>query len=150
MKANQAEVVNNLGVVALFENDLEAADEYFDSAAGAGDALDNNLGVLAIINGNYDEAVRYFGNSNSCNAALAKLLNGNYDAALATLNANNNEIGIKHYLKAIIGARTNDTDMMFESLREAVELDNELKEVAATDMEFARYFEDSSFKEIVQ
>lgn len=150
MEANQAEVVNNLGVVALFENDLEAAEEYFDSAAGAGDALDNNLGVLAIINGNYDEAVRYFGNKNSCNAALAKLLNGDYDAALSTLNANNKEIGIKHYLKAIIGARTNDTDMMFDELRNAVELDNELKEVAATDMEFARYFEDSSFKEIVQ
>ncbi|MFW6043085.1 MAG: tetratricopeptide repeat protein [Marinilabiliaceae bacterium] len=150
MKANQAEVVNNLGVVAIFEDDFDSAEEYFDSAAGAGDALDNNLGVLAIIRGNYDEAVRYFGNSNSCSAALAKLLNGNYDAALSTLNANNKEIGIKHYLKAIIGARTDDSDMMFDELRKAIELDNELKEVAETDMEFARYFEDSSFKEIVQ
>ncbi|MFO8000181.1 MAG: tetratricopeptide repeat protein [Marinilabilia sp.] len=150
MKANEPEVVNNLGVVALYEDDYEAAEEYFDSAAGAGDALDNNLGVLAIVNGDYDEAVRYFGNSNSCSAALAKLLNGNYDAALATLNANTEEIGIKHYLKAIIGARTNDTDMMFDELRNAVDLDSSLKEVAATDMEFASYFEDSSFTDIVE
>ncbi len=150
MKANESVVVNNLGVMALYEDDVETAQEYFDSAAGAGSALDNNLGVLAIYNGDYDEAVRYFGNSNSCNAALAKILNGNYDSALATLNANTKESGIKHYLKAIIGARQNDTDMLFEELPKAISLDPELKEVAATDMEFARYFEDSSFKEIVQ
>lgn len=150
MKANQPEVLNNLGVIALYEDDVEAAQEYFDSAAGAGSALDNNLGVLAIYNGNYDEAVRYFGNSNSTNAALAKLLNGNYDAALATLNANDKEIAVKHYLKAIIGARQNDTDMLFEELRKAVEMKPALKETAATDMEFARYFEGSTFNEIVQ
>ncbi|PWD99271.1 tetratricopeptide repeat protein [Marinilabilia rubra] len=150
MKANQPEVLNNLGVIALYEDDVEGAQEYFDSAAGAGAALDNNLGVLAIYNGNYDEAVRYFGNSNSCNAALAKLLNGNYDAALATLNANDNEVAVKYYLKAIIGARQNDTDMLFEELGKAVELNPEMKETAASDMEFARYFEDASFKEIVQ
>jgi hypothetical protein len=150
MKANQPEVLNNLGVIALNEDDVDAAQEYFDSAAGAGTALDNNLGVLAIYNGNYDEAVRYFGNSNSCNAALAKILNGNYDAALSTLNANDKEIGIKHYLKAIIGARQNDSDMLFEELGKAITLDGSLKEVAATDMEFARYFEDATFKGIVQ
>jgi hypothetical protein len=150
MKANESIVVNNLGVIALMENDIEAAKEYFDSAVGAGAALDNNLGVLAIYNGNYDEAVRYFGNSTGCNAALAKILNGNYDSALATLNANDNEVGIKYYLKAIIGARNNDTDMLFQDLRNAVKLDGSLKEVAASDMEFARYFEDASFKEIVQ
>ncbi len=150
MQANQPEVLNNLGVIALYEDKPEEAQEYFDSAAGAGAALDNNLGVLAIYNGNYDEAVRYFGNSNSCNAALAKILNGNYDAALATLNANDREVGIKYYLKAIIGARTNDTDMLFESLRQAISLDSSLAEVAATDMEFARYFEDATFNEIVQ
>jgi hypothetical protein len=40
--------------------------------------------------------------------------------------------------------------MLFENLDKAVELDASLKEVAASDMEFARYFEDASFKEIVQ
>lgn len=150
MKANEPVVLNNLGVLALQEDDVEAAKEYFDSAAGAGAALDNNLGVLAIYNGNYDEATRYFANSNNCNAALAKILNGNYDAALATLNANKAEVGIKYYLKAIIGARQNDSDMLFENLGKAVQLDGSLKDVAATDMEFARYFEDASFKEIIQ
>ncbi len=150
MKANESVVLNNLGVIALHEDDLEEAKEYFDSAAGAGSALDNNLGVLAIYNGNYDEAVRYFGNSNNCNAALAKILNGNYDAALATLNANQEEVGMKYYLKAVIGARQNDSGMVFENLPKAVNLNSEWKEVAATDMEFARYFEDATFQEIVQ
>ncbi|MGQ1889063.1 TPR end-of-group domain-containing protein [Thermophagus sp. OGC60D27] len=150
MKANEPVVLNNLGVIALYNDDVDTAKEYFDSAAGAGAALDNNLGVLALYNGNYDEAVRYFGNATTSNAALAKLLNGNYDSALATLNAIDAEVGLKHYLKAIIGARQNDTDMLFAELRKAVELDSSLKELAATDMEFGRYFEDASFKQIVQ
>lgn len=150
IKANQPEVMNNLGAVALREGDLAAAEEYFGAAAGAGAELDNNLGVLALKKGEYDEAVRYFGNSVSCNAALAKILAGNYDAALSTLNANTMEVGQKYYLKAIVGVRTNDSDMMFSNLRKAVELDSNLKSRIASDMEFARYFEDATFKGIVQ
>jgi len=150
VKANQPEVMNNLGAVALREGDLAKAEEYFGAAAGAGSELDNNLGVLAIKKGMYDEAVRYFGNSVSCNAALAKILAGNYDAALSTLNANTMELGLKYYLKAVVGVRTNDTDLMFSSLRKAVELDSKYKETAASDMEFAKYFGDATFRSIVQ
>lgn len=150
VKANQPEVMNNLGAIALREGDLAKAEEYFGSAAGAGSELDNNLGVLAIKKGMYDEAVRYFGNSVNCNAALAKILAGNYDAALSTLNANTNEVGLKYYLKAVVGVRTNDSDMMFSNLRKAVELDSKYKATAASDMEFANYFGDATFKSIVQ
>ncbi len=150
IKSNVPEVMNNLGVIALRQGDTAKAEEYFGSAAGAGDELNNNLGVVAIYKGMYDEAVRYFGNSTSLNAALAKILNGNYDAALATLNANTQEVGLKYYLKAVIGARTNDTDLMFDGLRRAVSLDSKYKELAATDMVFARYFEDPTFKGIVE
>ena len=150
IKANQPEVMNNLGAVALREGDIAKAEEYFGAAAGAGSELDNNLGVVAIHKGMYDEAVRYFGNSTSCNAALAKILAKNYDAALSTLNANTNEVGLKYYLKAIVGVRTNDTDLMFTNLRKATELDSKFKKTAATDMEFAKFFEDATFKSIIQ
>lgn len=150
VKANQPEVMNNLGVIALRNGEMEKAEEYFGAAAGAGSELDNNLGVVAIYKGNYDEAVRYFGNSTSCNAALAKILAKNYDAALSTLNANTMEVGLKYYLKAVIGVRTNDSDLMFANLRKAVELDSKYKKVASTDMEFAKFFGDATFRSIVQ
>jgi Tfp pilus assembly protein PilF len=150
LKSNMPEVMNNLGVIALRAGDVAKAEEYFGSAAGAGEELNNNLGVVAIYKGMYDEAVRYFGNSTTCNAALAKILNGNYDAALATLNANTMEVGLKHYLKAVVGARTNDTDLMFDGLRKAVALDGKYKAMASTDMVFGRYFEDATFKGIVE
>lgn len=143
-------VSNNLGVIALREGDLAKAEEYFGAAAGVGAELDNNLGILSIHKGDYDAAMRYFGNSTNCNAALAKILAGKYDAALSTLNANTMEVGFKYYLKAICGARTADNDLMFDSLRKGVELDSTLKAVAVKDMEFGKFFEDATFKSIVQ
>ncbi len=150
IKGGVAEVNNNLGVIALREGDVAKAEEYFGAAAGAGTELDNNLGIVSIYKGDYDAAIRYFGNSTSCNAALAKILSGKYDAALSTLNANTKEVGFKYYLKAIVGARTAENDMMFDSLRKACELDAKFKTTATTDMEFAKYFEDATFKSIVQ
>ncbi len=150
LKAGVAEVNNNLGVIALREGDVAKAEEYFGAAAGAGAELDNNLGIVAIHKGDYDAAIRYFGNSTNCNAALAKILATKYDAALSTINANTMEVGFKYYLKAIVGARTADNDMMFDSLRKACELDAKFKAAAASDMEFAKFFEDATFKSIVQ
>ena len=141
---------NNLGVLALRAGDLAKAEEYFGAAAGVGAELDNNLGIVSIHKGDYDAAMRYFGNSTTCNAALAKILAGKYDAALSTLNANTMEVGFKYYLKAICGARTADNDLMFDSLRKAVDLDGSLKELAAKDMEFGKFLEDATFKSIVQ
>jgi hypothetical protein len=40
--------------------------------------------------------------------------------------------------------------MKFESLRKATELDAKYKKIAPTDMEFGKYFEDATFKSIVQ
>lgn len=150
VKANQPVVMNNLGAIALQDGDVEKAEEYFGSAAGAGKELDNNLGVIALKKGQYDQAVRYFGNSTSNNAALARILNKDYSGATATLNANTAEVSKKYYLKAVVGARTNDSNMVFDNLRKAVELDSDNKAEAATDMEFAKYFEDATFKSIVQ
>jgi len=144
------EVNNNLGVIALREGDLAKAEELFGASAGAGAELDNNLGIVAIHKGDYDGAMRYFGNSTNCNAALAKILAEKYDAALSTLNANTHEVGFKYYLKAIVGARTGENDLMFDSLRKATELDGKFKALAVKDMEFAKFFEDATFKSIVQ
>lgn len=143
------EVENNLGVVALVEKNYDKAKEYFGKAAGVGAELDANLGVCALMEGDYEKAESYFGASTSCNAALVKILLGKYDAALSTLNANNQEVGIKYYLKAICGARKHENDLMNENLRKATTLDSKWKTYAKTDMEFGKFFGDSTFKQIV-
>ncbi len=150
LKSGVPEINNNLGVVALREGDIAKAKEYFGAAAGAGPELDNNLGIVAIHEGDYDAAIRYFGNNINCNAALAKILAGKYDSALSTLNAITHEAGLKYYLKAVVGAKTGDSDMMFASLRKATELDSKYKKLASTDMVFGKYFDDATFKSIVQ
>lgn len=143
------EVENNLGVCALVAKDYAAAKQYFGKAAGVGSELDNNLGVCALMEGDYEKAAQYFGASTSCNAALVKILTEKYDAALSTLNANNEEIGFKYYLKAICGARKQEADLMFENLRKAIKLDSKWKDYAKKDMEFHKYLSDATFKSIV-
>ncbi len=150
IKANTPEVMNNLGVIALRNGDYAKAKEYFGAAAGAGAELDSNLGIIAIHEGDYEGAIRYFGNSTSCNAGLAKILAGKYDSALSTLNANTQEVGFKYYLKAIVGARTAQNDMVIDNLKKSVALDAKYKAMAKTDLEFAKFFEDATFKSIVQ
>lgn len=143
-------VENNLGVIALAEKNYEKAKEYFGKAAGVGPELDENLGVCALLEGDYEKAASYFGASTSCNSALVKILTEKYDAAINTLNANDDEIGLKYYLKAVAFARKMEKDSVFENLNKAVKLDSKWKDYAKTDMEFGKYFEDATFKGIVE
>jgi len=117
---------------------------------GAGDVVNYNLGIVNIMKGNYEAAVNYFGNACEFDAALAKVLNGQNDAAVTTLNCVKNDDAMVYYLKAVIGARTDNTDMLFNNLRTAVGKDASLKDYAQKDMEFGKYFENDTFTSIVQ
>ena len=83
------------------------------------------------------------------NAGLAQLLNKDYAAAEKTLKCapQNAET---HYLLAVVGARTNNTALLYENLTKAVEMDGEMKAVAAKDREFIEFFEVPDFQAIVQ
>jgi len=144
-------VLNNLGVIALSEGDFVKAEEYFKSASGAGNEVNYNLGICAIKKGDYNEAVAKFGNYCTFNAALAKLLSGNPDGANKTIDcAEDKDRDMMYYLKAIIGARQGNTDLMYNSLRAAISKNSALIEMAKTDMEFAKSFNDDTFKSIVK
>ncbi len=143
------EVENNLGVIALANNDINTAKEYFGKAAGAGSVLDENLAVVALAEGDYDKAESYLANSTSNNAALVKILNGKYDAAISALNANQEKDGLNYYLKAIAYTHKSDKDQALENLNKAIKEDSKWKEYAKTDMEFYAYFNDANFKSIV-
>ena len=145
MSANNPVVQNNLGAVALKNGDLKQAEIYFGAATGAGDEVNYNKGIVAIKSGDYAAAVNYFGQCNCVNAALANVLAGNNNEALKKLNAENKECPMSYYLKAVIGARTNDATAVIENLKKACSLDASFKQLAATDMEFAKFFENNDF-----
>ena len=146
---DNAIVKNNLAVVALREGNLAAAEELLN-AAGATDDVKFNLGTIAIIQGKYSEAISHFGNQVEVNAALAKLLAKQNDAALSTLNSVKSDDALVYYLKAIVGARTQNNDLLMNNLRTACSKSADLKANAKKDVEFGKFFQDNTFRSIVQ
>ena len=152
-KLNNAEPIikNNMGVCALKEGDLAKAETYFGAASGAGDAVNHNLGILSIIKGDYAQAVKYMGEADSPNTGLAKILAGDNNGALRALESSKLENNyMNEYYKAIVGARTAKENLMYESLENVVKLNPEMKATIASDMEFAKYFNEAKFQEIVK
>jgi len=54
------------------------------------------------------------------------------------------------YLKAVVGARTNDRAAVIENIKSAIAQDASLKDRAKNDIEFAKFAEDDEFKAIVK
>lgn len=144
-------IQNNLGCVELKKKNLARAEVLFGAATGAGKEVSDNLGIVKILQGQYETATKYFTDETQspANRALAQLLNNDNNGALRTLNAAPVESGRIFYLKAIIGARTAKTSMMYENLGKAIRKDAAYKSLAKTDLEFAKYFDDQNFKMIL-
>ncbi len=152
LKNDEPAIKNNLGAIALYQGDVAKAETLLGAAAGAGDEVNYNQGIVNIRKGNYSQAVRYFGEFQDTNSALAKMLTGNNNGALKDLeNFDLPNCAMKEYLKAVIGARTAKENLLFDSLEEAVSLKPDMmKTKAKTDLEFAKYFDNPRFKEIVE
>lgn len=151
LKNSEIVVKNNLGAIALKEGDVKNAETLFGAAAGAGNEVNYNLGIVSMKNAEYDKAVKYFVKDEDVNTALAKMMAGNNNGALQDLEAfDRPDCFMKEYLKAVIGARTAKENLLFESLEKAVSINPEMRAKARNDMEFARYFENPKFKEIVK
>lgn len=142
-------VKNNLGAVALMEGNIDEAEEYLTSVASPSRETNYNLGIIAVKKGDYAKAAGHFGNMPEVNTALVKMLQGNNDDAQRILNSIEEPGAMVYYLRAVIGARKQDSSMAFDNLRTAVGQDASLKELAETDMEFGRYFQDDTFTSIV-
>ncbi|MFO7868825.1 MAG: hypothetical protein R6U95_05950 [Bacteroidales bacterium] len=142
-------VKNNLGVLAVKEGNLDEAMEYFEIAQGAGSEVKYNMGVIKIKEGDYESAIAMFGSNATFNAALAKLLSGDVDGATQTITKSGDESAVAYYLKAIIGARTSNIDMIVSNLRVAIEKDSSLRGRAQKDLEFRDFSSNADFKAIV-
>lgn len=133
-----AEAQMNLGLIELLNKNYAKANQYFGSAAGVKE-LDDALGVYYLKNGDNAAAARAFGETKSNNAALAQILTKNYSKAKSTLAAINNPDATTFYLMAVLGARTNNQQMVTTNLRQAVRMDSSLATKAAKDLEFADF-----------
>jgi len=143
-------VLNNLGVIEMHEGNIADAKEYFQDATDAGKEVEYNLGIVNIKEGEYDAAINYLQNYESFNTALAMLLGGKQGNAQNMLEQLDDKSAKNHYLQAVIAARNNNQEEVFTNLRNAIEMDADLKEKAATDMEFVEFLENQTFQSIVQ
>ncbi|MCG8412247.1 MAG: hypothetical protein MI739_13295 [Bacteroidales bacterium] len=150
LKEGDAIITNNLGVIALLEGDKETAQAKFLNATDAGNAVDYNLGIIKIMDGEYEAAVNYFQNHKTFNTALAMLLAGKNDSANKTIDVVEKDDAKNFYLKAVINARIGDETAILNNLKVAIEKDADLKQMAKTDLEFRNYFENETFKSIVE
>lgn len=148
---NNPIITNNQAICKRWEGDRKTAREMLNTAKSAGPEVAYNLGLVDIQDGKYADALTNFGASKSFNVALAKVLSGDYDGALGTIDASSEkEDALSYYLKAIIGARKGNKDMLINNLRTAIQKDPSLKAKAKTDVEFLKYRDDADFKGIVE
>ncbi len=149
---NNDVIKNNLGMGALVKGDMAKAEEYFNSMTAATPESKWGLGVISITKGEYDKAVNYFGTEPCFNNALALYLKGDVNKAKQMLDGMKElcKCGKPSYLKAVIGARLDDKNYMLTNLREAIGFKADWKAYAKTDLEFAKFFNDDTFKSTVQ
>ena len=150
IQPNDPDVNYNAGLVALAADDLEKAEYYFGKAAGTKANLSAAMGTLYTKKGDYAAAKKAYGENATNNAAVQQILDENYAAASKTLDNVKEPNAVTAYLKAVVGARTNDKAAVYANLKTAVAQDASLKARAARDIEFAKYAEEAEFQAIVK
>ena len=118
---NTPEVAMNQGLIALSNSDYAAAEQAFGKSAGV-EELNEALGVFYMKKGDYNAAVKAFGDVKSNNAALAQILVKDYSKAKATLAGVETPNANTYYLMAVLGARTNNEQMVVSNLKKANKL----------------------------
>jgi tetratricopeptide (TPR) repeat protein len=142
------EVNMNKALLAIMDNEMDAANELLGRSAGA-DGLDEAMGLLNLLQGNYNQAVSAYGRNNSNNAALAQLLVRDYNAAKQTLEAIETPDATTAYLLAIIASRTNNFNEVIANLRAAIGRDRTIAARALSDLEFAKYRTNQEFMSLL-
>ena len=135
LDANDPDVINAKGVLALRQDDYKTAESLF-RRAGTDDAK-ANLGTVLILTGQYDEAVQVLENPKGCchNTVLSLILTDQLDKAMETAHCGDPKVW---YLKAIIAARQGKPAEVKTFLERAFR-NPDLQKRAATDIELAGY-----------
>jgi tetratricopeptide (TPR) repeat protein len=144
---------NNLGAVALKNDDVAGAKEAFTASLGAGEEVNYNLGIVNVIEGDYKSAINYFGTKPSYNLALATYLNGDSEGAWRIAANLEQESPYRSYLLAVIAASQDKPKVAIENLAKAAETCKSpqyMKDRAKKDVEFAALWETAEFKAVVE
>lgn len=142
LNSSSNEIINNLGVVALANGNPVEAKKFFSSINTP--EAKYNMGLVNLAEGNYAEAVKAL---DGYNLAVAQICNGNLASAKSTLVKETSAQA--DYLKAVVAAREGDANGVVSNLKSAFAKDATLKAVAKTDVEFAKWFGETTFISIV-
>ena len=150
IEPNNPDVNYNAGVAYMAAGDLEKAEYHLGKAAGTKANLSAAMGTLYTQKGDYAAAKKAYGENATNNAAVQQILDEDYAAASKTLDAIKEPNATTAYLKAVVGARTNDKEAVYANLKSAIAQDANLKARAAQDIEFAKFAEEAEFQAIVK
>ena len=130
--AKDADWYNAMGVIALRNNNLDAAAEYF--ALSGNKTSVKNAAIIDILDGEYGAAAAKLAGGTDGNSVLAQILVGNYAAA--------DKLSCKcyksYYIRAIAAARQGNAEGVKANLEKACK-NEKLAQRAAMDVEFAMY-----------
>ena len=155
---NEARAYNNMGMIYFEQGNIAEARRCFAKAL---EIEPNNadihynaalaaMGTLYTMKGDYKAAKNAYGKTASNNAAVQQILNEDYAGARQTLANVKEPNATTAYLQAVVGARTNDRQAVYNNLKVAVARDAEMKAKAAKDIEFAKFAQDAEFLAIVK
>lgn len=130
---NQEDILENYGIIAARENDLQKATTFYNQS----NANDLNKGILNIKTGNYSSAASQL-KGDGFNAVLARTMNGDNSKLTSDKSAHGN------YLNAVVSARKGNKAETLNYLKKAITND-QLKSQAKQDIEFKAYQADSEF-----
>jgi Flp pilus assembly protein TadD len=137
LNPNLPEANANLGLLALKQGDMLAAENYIAKASEA-HGLNEVLGNLHLAQGKYTQAESDFEEIFTNSAALTQIINQNYAQAEVTLKYVDRPDATTDYLKAILAARTGKNTEAAEALRTAIAKDPTLAAYAAKDLELVK------------
>lgn len=143
------EVSLNRGLLALRQGNTAEAQRLMAAGSGAASATEL-LGNLYLAQGNYAQAAKNLKGVKTNSAALAQLLTKDYASARQTLADVAHPDATTSYLKALVGARTGDESAALSNLSDAISADSSYRSYAARDLEFARYFNNAQFQNLVK
>lgn len=150
IEPNNPDVNYNAAIAAMAENDLDKANVYLGKAAGTSANLAAAMGTYYTMKGDYQNAKRSYAGAATNNAAVQQILDENYTGARQTLEKVAEPNATTAYLLAVVGARTNDRQAVYNNLKVAVERDSAMKAKAKADIEFSKFASDEQFSAIVK
>ncbi|MDO4993378.1 MAG: tetratricopeptide repeat protein [Bacteroidales bacterium] len=128
----------NLGLIALQRGDVKAAELYMAKGSGAQN-IDEALGNLYIAQGKYNQAAAKLDGTATNSTVLAQLLAQDYASARQSLKQVAVPDAMTSYLRALLGARMGDQNLIREGLTATAQADRTLARRALNDLEFLKY-----------